>query len=55
MNILKITSRIVSVETKCFVGFFSSTFTIEQKFSSAEGVTFAEVTFEKGSIFVDWD
>ena len=55
MNILKITAKIVSVETKCFIGFFSSTFTIEQKFSSAEGVTFAEVTFEKGSIFVDWD
>ena len=55
MNILKITSKIVSVETKCFVGFFSSTFTIEQKFSSAEGVTFAEVSFDKGSIFVDWD
>ena len=55
MNILKITSKIVSVETKCFIGFFSSTFTIEQKFSSAEGVTFAEVTFEKGATFVDWD
>ena len=55
MNILKITSKIVSVETKCFVGFFSRTFTIEQKFSSAEGYTFAEVTFEKGTTFVDWD
>ena len=55
MNILKITSKIISVETECFVSFFSSTFTIEQKFTSAEGVTFAEVTFEKGSIFVDWD
>ena len=55
MNILKITSKIVAVEIKCFIGFFSSTFTIEQKFSSTEGVTFAEVTFEKGSIFVDWD
>ena len=55
MNILKITSKIVSVETKCFIGFFGNTFTIEQKFSSAEGMTFAEVTFEKGSIFVDWD
>lgn len=55
MSILKITSKIVSVETKCFIGFFSSTFTIEQKFSSAEGVTFAEATFEKGSTFVDWD
>ncbi len=55
MSILKITSKIVSVETKCFIGFFGSTFTIEQKFSSAEGVAFAEVTFEKGSIFVDWD
>ena len=55
MKILKITDKIVSVETKCFIGFFSSTFTIEQKFVSSEGVTFAEVTFEKGSIFVDWD
>ena len=55
MNILKITSKIASVETKCFIGFFSNTFIIEQKFSSAEGVTFAEVTFEKGSTFVDWD
>ena len=55
MNILKITSKIVSVETKCYVGFFSSTFTIEQKFLSVEGMTFCEVTFEGGSIFVDWD
>ena len=55
MIILKIASKITSVETKCFIGFFSSTFTIEQKFLSAEGATFAEVTFEKGSIFVDWD
>lgn len=55
MNISKITSKIVSVETKCFIGFFSSTFTIEQKFSFAEGYIFAEVTFEKGSTFVDWD
>ena len=55
MNILKINSEIVSIETKCYIGFFSSTFTIEQKFSSAEGCTFAEVSFEKGSIFVDWD
>ena len=55
MNILKITSKIVSVDTKCFIGFFRSTFTIEQKFSSAEGYTFAEATFEKGSTFVDWD
>lgn len=55
MNILKITSKIVSVETKCFVSLFSGTFTIEQKFSSAKGYTLAEVTFEKGSIFVDWD
>ena len=55
MNILKIKSKIVSVKTKCFIGFFSGTFTIEQKFSSAEGVTFAEATFENGSTFVDWD
>lgn len=55
MNILKITSKIVSVETKCYIGFFSNAFTIEQKFSSSEGYTFAEVNFEKGSIFVDWD
>ena len=55
MNILKITAKIVSVETKCFLGFFSGTFTIEQKFSSVKGYTFAEVTCEKGSIFVDWD
>ena len=55
MNILKITSKIISVETKCFIGFFSNAFTIEQKFSATEGVTFAEVTFEKGSTFVDWD
>ena len=55
MNILKITSKIVSVETKCFIGFFSGTFTIEQKFSSANGYTFAEATFEKGSTFVAWD
>ena len=55
MNILKITSKIVSVDTKCFIGFFGNTFTIEQKFSSAKGVTFAEVTFNKGLIFVDWD
>lgn len=55
MNILKITSEIVSVETKCFISFFSGTFTIGQKFSSVEGVTFAEATFEKGSTFVDWD
>ena len=55
MNILKITSKIVSVETKCFIGFFSSTFTIEQKFSSTEGYTIAEATFEKGVTFVDWD
>ena len=34
---------------------FSNTFTIEQKFLSAEGSTFAEVTFNKGLIFVDWD
>ncbi len=54
MSILKITAKIVSVETDCFISFFSNTFTIEQKFSSAEGVTFAEVTFEKGSIFADW-
>ena len=55
MNILKITSKIVLVETACFISFFSGTFTIEQKFSSAEGYTFAEVTSEKGAIFVDWD
>ena len=55
MNILKITAKIVSVETKCFIGFFSNTFTIEQKFLSSEGVTFAEVSFENGSTFVDWD
>lgn len=55
MNILKITSKITSVETKCFISFFCGTFTIEQKFSSVEGHTFAEVTFEKGSNFVDWD
>ena len=55
MNILKITAKIVSVETNCFIGFFGNTFNIQQKFSSAEGVIFAEVTFEKGSIFVDWD
>ena len=55
MNILKITSKIVSVKTKCFIGFFGGTFTIEQKFSSAEGVTFAEATFDGGVTFVDWD
>lgn len=55
MNILKITAKIVSVKTKCYIGFFSGTFTIEQKFSSAKGYTFAESTFEKGSTFVDWD
>ena len=55
MNILKITSKITSVETKCFISFFSGTFTIEQKFSSHEGSVSAEVTFEKGSTFVDWD
>ena len=55
MNILKITSKITSVKTECFIGFFFFIFAIEQKFSSAEGVTFAEVTFEKGSIFVDLD
>ena len=56
MNILKITAKIISVETNCFIGFFSNTFTIEQKFLSAEGYyTFAEVTFEKGATFVDWD
>ena len=55
MSILKITSKIVSVETKCYIGFFSSTFTIEQKFSTNKGYTFAEATFEKGSTFVDWD
>lgn len=55
MTILKITSKIVTVSTKCYIGFFSNTFTIEQKFSSDEGHIFAEVTFEKGSIFVDWD
>jgi len=55
MSILKITAKIVSAETKCFISFFSSTFTIQQKFLSAEGVTFAEVTLEKGLIFVDWD
>ena len=55
MSIFKITSKIVSVETKCYIGFFSSTFTVEQKFSSAKGYTFAEATFEKGSTFVDWD
>ena len=55
MNILKITAKIVSVKTKCFIGFFSNTFTIEQKFLSAEGYSFAEVTFNKGLIFVDWD
>ena len=55
MNILKITSKITSVKTKCFIGFFSNTFTIEQKFSSVEGVTFAEVTFDNGSTFVAWD
>ena len=55
MNILKITSKITSVKTKCFIGFFSDTFTIEQKFLSAEGVTSAEVTFENGLTFVDWD
>ena len=55
MKILKITSKIVSVETKCFISFFINTFTTEQKFSSAEGYTLAEVTFENGSIFVDWD
>ena len=55
MNILKITAKIVSVETKCSISFFSSTFTIEQKFLSAEGYSFAEVSFENGSTFVDWD
>ena len=55
MNILKITAKIVSVETKCFIGFFSSTFTIEQKFSSVKGYTFAEVTIEGGITFVAWD
>ena len=55
MNILKITSKIVSVETKCFISFFSGTFTIGQKFSSAKGYTFSEVTFEGGSTFVSWD
>ena len=55
MSILKITSKITAVKTKCFIGFFSNSFTIEQKFSSAEGSVFAEATFEKGSTFVDWD
>ena len=55
MNILKITSKIVSVETNCFIGFFGNTFNIEQKFLSAEGYTFAGVTFENGLSFVDWD
>ena len=55
MKILKITDKIVSVEIKCYIGFFSNAFTIEQKFSSAKSHTFAEVAFEKGSIFVDWD
>ena len=55
MNILKITSKVTLVKTKCFIGFFSNTFTIEQKFLSAEGYTFAEATFEGGSTFVDWD
>ena len=55
MNILKITSKIVTVSTKCYIGFFTNSFTIEQKFSSAEGHTFAEVTVDKGTIFVDWD
>ena len=55
MKIFKITDKIVSIKTKCFIGFFSNTFTIEQKFSSIEGYTFAEVSFENGSTFVDWD
>ena len=55
MNILKITSKITSVETRCYISFFSNTFTIEQKFLSAEGYSFAEVSFENGSTFVDWD
>ena len=55
MNILKITAKIVSVETNCFIGFFGNTFNVQQKFSSAEGYTFAEATFEKGTTFVDWD
>lgn len=55
MNILKITSKVISVETKCFISFFSGAFTIKQNFSSAKGYTFAEATFEKGSTFVDWD
>ena len=55
MIILKITSKVTSVKTKCFVGFFGNTFTIEQKFTSHEGSVFAEATFTEGSIFVDWD
>ena len=55
MNILNITTKITSVKTKCFISFFSNTFTIGQKFSSTEGHTFAEVTFENGSTFVDWN
>ena len=55
MIILTITDKIVAIKTKCFIGFFSGTFTIEQKFSSAKGCTFAEVTFEGRSTFVSWD
>ena len=55
MKILKITSKITAVKTKCFNGFFSNTFTIGQKFTSCEGCIFAEVTFENGFKFVDWD
>ena len=55
MNILKITSKITSVKTKCFIGMFGDSFTIWQKFTSHEGSVFAEVTFENGFKFVDWD
>ena len=55
MNILKITSKITSVKTKCFIGMFGDSFTIGQKFTSHEGSVFAEVTFTEGSVFVDWD
>ena len=55
MNILKITSKVTSVKTKCFISMFGDSFTIGQKFTSHEGSVFAEVTYIEGSIFVDWD
>ena len=54
MKIVKITSKVTSVKTKCFFGHFN-TFTIQQKFSSEKIAIFAEVTYDSDETFLGWD